>query len=100
MRRHMSTDTEQLDRLAQFDPAPYPVVSPYLNTQSGQHGRDQHQAFVRSEFKSRSRTYPEGSPERDSLDKDMERITTYLETELAPAANGVAIFACSAGELF
>ena len=25
--------TEQLDRLAAFDPAPYPVVSLYLNTQ-------------------------------------------------------------------
>jgi peptide subunit release factor 1 (eRF1) len=96
----MSTVTEQLDRLAQMEPAPYPVVSLYLNTQSGQHGRDQHQAFVRSEFKSRCRTYPEGSPERDSLDADLKRITTYLETELQPAANGVAIFACSAGELF
>jgi peptide subunit release factor 1 (eRF1) len=96
----MATVTEQLDRLAQLDPAPYPVVSLYLNTQPGQNGRDQHQAFVRSEFKSRSRTYPEGSPERDSLDKDLERITTYLENDLAPSANGVAIFACSAGELF
>lgn len=96
----MSTVTDQLDRLAQLDPAPYPVVSLYLNTQPGQNGRDQHQAFVRSELKSRCRTYPEGSPERDSLDKDMERITTYLDNELAPAANGVAIFACSAGELF
>src|SRR5688572_21505859 len=96
----MATVTEQLDKLAQLDPVPYPVVSLYLNTQPGQTGRDQHQAFVRSEFKSRCRTYPEGSPERDSLDKDLERITTYLENELAPAANGVAIFACSAGELF
>ena len=96
----MSTVTDQLDKLAQLDPVPYPVVSLYLNTQPGQTGRDQHQAFVRSEFKSRCRTYPEGSPERDSLDKDLERITTYLDTELAPAANGVAIFACSAGEIF
>jgi peptide chain release factor subunit 1 len=96
----MATLTEQLDRLAQFEPAPYPVVSLYLNTQPGQTGREQYQSFVRTELKARSRTYPEGSPERDSLDKDMERIATYLGNELQPSANGVAIFACSAGELF
>jgi peptide chain release factor subunit 1 len=92
--------SEQLGRLAAFEPAPYPVVSLYLNTQPGQHGRDQHQAFIRKEFKARSQTYPAGSPERESLDQDLERISQYLETELQPSANGVAIFACSAGELF
>lgn len=96
----MATLTEQLDRLAQFEPAPYPVVSLYLNTRPGQTGRDQYQSFVRTELKARSRTYPEGSPERDSLDKDIERIATYLGNELQPSANGAAIFACSAGELF
>lgn len=96
----MATLTEQLDRLAQFEPAPYPVVSLYLNTRPGQTGRDQYQSFVRTELKARSRTYPEGSPERDSLDKDLERIATYLGSELQPSANGVALFACSAGELF
>jgi peptide chain release factor subunit 1 len=94
------TLTEQLERLAAFEPAPYPVVSLYLNTQPGQHGRDQHQAFIRKELKARSRTYPPNSPERESLDHDLERIGRYLETELRPSANSVAIFACSAGELF
>ena len=96
----MATLTEQLDRLAQFEPAPYPVVSLYLNTQADQNGRDRHHGFVRSELKARSRTYPEGSPERDSLDKDLERIATYLDSQLESSANGVAIFACAAGELF
>jgi peptide chain release factor subunit 1 len=92
--------TEQLERLAAFEPAPYPVVSLYLNTQAGQHGRDQHQAFIRKELKARGRTYPANSPERESLDRDLERIARYLETELQPSSNSVAIFACSAGELF
>ena len=96
----MATLTEQLDRLAQFEPAPYPVVSLYLNTQADQTGRDRHHGFVRNELRARSRTYPEGSPERDSLDRDLERIATYLESELQRSSNGVAIFACSAGELF
>jgi peptide chain release factor subunit 1 len=91
---------DQLDRLAAFEPAPYPVVSLYLNTQPGQTGRDQFQTFVRKEFASRSRTYVTGSPERASLDQDLEKIARFLETKLDPAANGVAVFACSAGELF
>jgi peptide chain release factor subunit 1 len=92
--------TEQLERLAAFEPAPYPVVSLYLNTQAGQHGRDQHQAFIRKELKARGRTYPANSPERESLDRDLERIARFLENELQPSSNSVAIIACSAGELF
>ena len=94
------TIKEQLDRLAAFEPAPYPVISLYLNTQPGSTGRDQFQTFVKKEFAARSRTYPAGSPERESLDRDLERISRFLEIELDPAANGVAVFACSAGELF
>ena len=91
---------DQLDRLARFEPVPYPVVSLYLNTQPNERGRDQYQTFVRQEFKARSRTYPAGSPERESLDRDLERISAYLEGELQPSANGLAIFACAAGEVF
>ena len=94
------TLSDQLDSLAAFEQSPYPVVSLYLNTQPGSTGKDQYQTFVRKEFAARSRTYRDHSPERESLDKDLERISRYLETELQPSANGVAIFACSAGELF
>ncbi|HVL69535.1 MAG TPA: Vms1/Ankzf1 family peptidyl-tRNA hydrolase [Vicinamibacterales bacterium] len=94
------TLTDQLDRLARVEPVPYPVVSLYLNTQPNEHGRDQFHRFVRQEFKARGQTYPAGSPERDSLDKDLERISRYLDFELQPSANGVALFACSAADLF
>jgi peptide chain release factor subunit 1 len=91
---------EQLERLSAFEPAPYPVVSLYLNTQPNQHGRDHYQSFVRKEFKARAQTYAPNSPERASLDRDFDRIGRYLESELQPSANGVAIFACDAAELF
>jgi peptide chain release factor subunit 1 len=94
------TLNDQLDRLARFEPAPYPVVSLYLDATAGQHGRDQFQSFVRKEFRARAETYPAGTPERASLDQDLERIGAYLANDLQPSANGVAIFACSAGELF
>jgi peptide chain release factor subunit 1 len=92
--------TDQLDRLAAFERAPYPVVSLYLNTQPGQTGRDQYQTFVRKELAARVRTYAENSPERASLNRDIEKILRYLDNDVDPSANGVAIFACSAGELF
>lgn len=92
--------TDQLARLAAFGPAPYPVVSLYLNAQPGPTGREQFHTFVRKEFSARSRTYPVNSPERESLDRDLEKIGNYLETDIDPSANGVAIFACAAGELF
>jgi peptide chain release factor subunit 1 len=90
----------QLERLAAFEPGPFPVISVYLDTHAGQHGRDQHQAFIRKEFKARGRTYAPNSPERESLDRDLEKISRYLEMQLQPSTNSVAIFACSAADLF
>ncbi len=92
--------TEQLDQLAAFEPAPYPVVSLYLDTRPDHRGRDQYETFTRKELKARSRTYPLNSPERESLDRDIERIVRYLENDRQPSANSIAIFACAAGELF
>lgn len=95
-----TTLNDQLARLAAFEPSPYPVVSLYLNTQPDQRGRDNFQTFVRKELKARAQTYPQRSPEREMLERDMDRIAQYLENDLRPSANGVAIFACDAGELF
>ena len=92
--------TEQLDRLARFEPAPFPVVSLYLDTRPDQHGRDSFQAFVRKEFRARANTYRAGTPERESLDKDLERISAYLDNELQPSANCAAVFACNAADMF
>ena len=91
---------DQLDRLAAFEPAPYPVISLYLDTRPNERGRDNFQAFVRKELKARSQTYPPRSPEREMLERDLERIATYLESSVEPSSNGVAIFACDAAELF
>jgi len=94
------TLTDQLSRLAAFEPSPYPVVSLYLNTQPNERGRDNFQAFVRKELKARALTYPARSPEREMLERDTERIARFLENDIQSSANGVAIFACDAGELF
>jgi hypothetical protein len=35
----------QLDRLAAFEPGPFPVLSLYLNLQPDQNGRDHYEPF-------------------------------------------------------
>ncbi|HXG67396.1 MAG TPA: hypothetical protein VNO70_19990, partial [Blastocatellia bacterium] len=90
-----------LDRLAAFEPTTFPVISLYLNTQPDQHGRANFEPFVRKEFAARAKTYPAGSPELASFERDTERINQYLAEKLRPSANGLAIFACAGeGEFF
>jgi peptide subunit release factor 1 (eRF1) len=92
---------EKLRELALFEPTTMPVLSVYLNTQPDQHGRDSFEPFLRKELKVRGATYPFRSPERQSFDRDAEKIMSWLRTELQPSSNGVAIFACSgAGDFF
>jgi peptide chain release factor subunit 1 len=89
-----------LDRLARIEPAPAPVLSLYLNLQADQHGKDHHLPFVKKELLSRARTYPPQSDARASYDRDVQRIERYLANEVPPSANGLALFACSAVDLF
>lgn len=85
-----------LDKLARLESSPLPIVSLYLNLQADAQGKDNYQTFVRKELPARARTIPEGSPERASVDQDVERIQAYLEREVPASANGLALFA-SAG---
>jgi peptide subunit release factor 1 (eRF1) len=97
-----ATDLEsQFQRLLDFEPTTLPVISLYLNTQSDDHGRAQFEGFLEREFGARSRTFSASSPDAESFSSDTERIRQYVEQELKPSANGLAIFACwGAGEFF
>lgn len=89
-----------LDRLALFEPVDLPVVSLYLNLQPDQRGRDHYQPFVRKELRGRAKTFAPRSPERESFDRDIERIEEYLRDQILPESNGAAIFACSGKDGF
>jgi peptide chain release factor subunit 1 len=95
----MSLD-DLIDRLAAFEPSGFPVVSLYVNTQADEHGRERGTAVARRELAERVRSYPPRSAERESLDKDLEKVESYLSTQLRPSANGIALFACDGAELF
>ena len=97
----MPTQQELLDRLVAFPPTTLPVLSLYLNTEPDQHGKDDIERFLRRELPARGRTFAPHTPERESYDRDVERIGRWVAEELRPSANGVAIFACAgADELF
>jgi peptide subunit release factor 1 (eRF1) len=91
---------EQLDKLLAFEPTTLPVISLYLDTTADKHGRDQFDQFVRKELSNRVRTFAAGSAERQSFEQDAEKIQKWLADELQASANGVALFACAAAELW
>jgi peptide chain release factor subunit 1 len=96
-----SNTLEQIiDGLAAFEPVGLPVVSLYLNAQANEHGRQDFERFLRKEFSERARTFKAHTPERESFDRDVERINEYLRDELRPETNGVAVFACAGAEDF
>jgi len=91
---------QQLDRLAAYEPDGTPVVSLYLDTRADQHGRDRYDLFLRRAFKERARTFEADPDARASLEGDLDRINKYLERDLQPSANGVAVFSASGRGLF
>lgn len=93
-------NSEILDQLAAFEPSDLPVVSLYLNTQPDQRGRTNFEPYVRKELTTLERTYPLRSAEQQSLERDAERIRQYLQQELQPSTNSLAIFACAGKDDF
>jgi peptide chain release factor subunit 1 len=92
---------EQLRELALLEPTDVPCLSLYLNTQADQHGKDNFDAFVRKQLDSAAGAFEQRSPQRDSFDKDAEKIDEWLRTELDPSSNGAALLACAgAAEFF
>jgi peptide subunit release factor 1 (eRF1) len=90
-----------VDRLAEFTPVQAPFVSLYVSTLPDDRGREHFGATIRKELHARARTFRAHTPERASLDRDVERILAYLRQEVDRAAHGVAIFACAgAGDFF
>ena len=88
----------QLDRLADFEPTDWPVLSLYLDMRPDQNGRRTHDIFLRKVFPERSRALHGDA--RKSFERDVERIRAYLESEVPPSVRGLAMFACSAADGF
>lgn len=97
--------TKELRTLATFTAGPLPVISVYLNTQ----WRDQHQrarttTFFERHLHQARALEPETAAARQSLARDLERLTHWGQRALrSPAEHtmpGVALFACTAADLW
>jgi peptide subunit release factor 1 (eRF1) len=89
-----------METLAALEPSPFPVISLYLSLTPNQNGRENHDQFVRKVLAERGKALPADSPERESFEKDAERIRQYLDNEKQQSWQGLAIFASSGAELF
>jgi peptide subunit release factor 1 (eRF1) len=89
-----------METLAALEPSPFPVISLYLSLAPNQNGREGYDQFVRKTLSERAKALPADSPERESFEKDAERIRQYLDSNKEPSTQGVAIFASSGAELF
>lgn len=89
-----------MEILAALEPSPYPFISLYLSLAPNERGREDHHRFVRKAFKDRAHGFREESPERQSFDRDVERIRQYLDSQVDPSWNGLSIFACSGAAFF
>ncbi len=94
------TLSELMERLTTFEHTDLPVISLYLNAQANQHGRDDFDRFLRKELGERAKTYQPNTPQRESFDRDVERITKYLEEDVQPSTNGIVVFACAGADDF
>jgi peptide subunit release factor 1 (eRF1) len=92
--------SQRIEILAALEPSPFPFISLYLSLAPNQNGREDHHQFVRKVFKERANGFSEESPERQSFDKDAERILHYLESAIPPSTNGLAVFASAGSEVF
>ena len=89
-----------METLAALEPSPFPVISLYLSLTPNQNGQETWDQFVRKVFNERAKALAAESPERESFEKDAERIREYLEQPRDQACRGLAIFASSGSELF
>jgi peptide subunit release factor 1 (eRF1) len=89
-----------METLAALEPSPFPVISLYLSLTPNQNGRENHDQFVRKVLAERGKALPADSPERESFEKDAERIRQYLDNEKQQSWQGLAIFASTGAELF
>jgi peptide subunit release factor 1 (eRF1) len=89
-----------MEVLAALEPSPFPFISLYLSLTPNQNGREDHHQFVRKVLNERAKAFAEESPERQSFDRDAEKIRQYLESQVDPACHGLAIFASSGAEFF
>lgn len=77
-----------------------PFLSVYLDWQPDGTGKRQSLQILEQEFDRIDRRLPAHGPQRESFDADRQRILDHVNTGVPDEARGVAIFACSADDVW
>lgn len=85
--------TNLIETLASSEPDGYPFLSIYINAEPGSNGRDTFPIWLKSQLSEQGQQYKENEAELDRYNKVVEQINRFVDDEVDPAANGIAIFA-------
>lgn len=91
----LATTEEILNRLARFTSPSDPVVSLYLNLRADEHGHRDYENFVDHAFHDQISTFEPGSAAPRYLEEDAQRVRRYIDRELQPSCQALAVFSCS-----
>src|SRR5215204_1949748 len=83
-----------LDKLLDIEPAGFPFISLYMNTEPNETGKKDFSVFLRKQLKDHAAVLELGSSELERFEKDAEKIEQFAEG-LDTSTRGVAVFACS-----
>lgn len=82
-----------IETLAALEPDGYPFLSIYINAEPGPNGRDTFPIWLKTELSEQGQRYKDNQTELDRYEKMVERINEFVEKDVDPSANGIAIFA-------
>ncbi len=84
--------TKLIEKLGSMEPDGMPFFSIYLNAEAGQNGRDTFPIWLKKPLSDEEQKYKEDEGELAKFNGAAERIQDFVENEVDPAANGIAIF--------
>lgn len=85
--------TNLIKKLGAFEPDGYPFLTIYINSEADSTGRDNFHVWLKKEFSEQAILYKENEEEAGRLEKTVEKINNYIETEVDAQAKGITVFA-------
>jgi peptide subunit release factor 1 (eRF1) len=85
--------TNLIKKLSAFEPDGFPFLSIYMDAGPNEVGRDGYAVWLKTQLSEQREQYKENEFELKRFDDAVERINEYLDNDVDPAANGIAIFA-------
>ena len=92
--------TNLIEKLGSMEPDGKPFFSIYLNAESGQNGRDTFPIWLKKPLSDEEQNYKEDEAALGEFKAMADRIHDFVDNEVDPSANGIAIFAKMGDDYF